>query len=167
MQLYIGVVDTHVQHKLHRVKNLTQPDFLTPEILDVIKSRDKNKAQNNFKEYKSLRNKVCKLITNSKKRSYEKKIENGKSDPKSIWKIFKEYGASSKKKDKRNTINQINIDGSEITNTKDMANEFYNIFIIIANYLSVPIKEIDDNIIKDFVNSKVPEQVYFNIPFHM
>ena len=125
----------------------------------------KNKAQNNFKEYKSLRNKVCKLINNSKKRSYEKKIENGKSDPKSIWKIFKEYGASSKKKDKRNTINQININGLEITNTKDIANEFNNFFINIAKNLSVPIKESDDNIIKDFVNSKVPEQVYFNIPF--
>ena len=80
-------------------------------------------------------------------------------------KYLKNMCASSKKKDKHNTINQINIDGSEITDSKNIANEFNNYFINIATNLGVPIKESDNNIIKDFVNSKVPEQVYFNIPF--
>ena len=77
---------------------------MTPEILDAIKLRDKNKAQNNMTEFKKMRNKVCQLIKESKKLSYEKKIEDGKSDPKTIWKIFKEHGASSKKVHKSNKI---------------------------------------------------------------
>ena len=32
----------------------------------------------------------------AKKDTYQSKIEDGKSDPKSIWKIFKELGANSK-----------------------------------------------------------------------
>ena len=51
LQQFSSVVDKHVPHRLHRVKNLHQPDFLTPEILDTIKLRDKNKAQNNLTEF--------------------------------------------------------------------------------------------------------------------
>ena len=152
-------------HRLHRVKNLHQPDFLTPEILDTIKNRDKNKALNNITEYKILRNKVCKLIKDSKKLSFEKKIEEGKSDPKSIWKIFKEHGASSKKKKNTNTINQINVNGSEITDAKTIANEFNNFFVNIATNLSTPITVSDFYHIKEFVNDKIPEQSFFHIPY--
>ena len=164
LQQFSSVVDKHVPHRLHRVKNLHQPDFLTPEILDTIKLRDKNKAQNNLTEFKKLRNKVTQLIKDSKKQSYEKKIEEGKSDPKSIWKIFKEHGASSKKIQKSNNINQLNIDGCEITDNKDIANEFNNFFVNIATKLSAPIPESDFNHIKDHVDNKVPKHTYFQIP---
>ena len=49
-------------------------------------------------DYKILRNEVSTQIQNSKQASYKSKIEAGKDDPKSIWKIFKEFGASNKKK---------------------------------------------------------------------
>ena len=164
LQHFSSIVDKHVPHRLHRVKNLHQPDFLTAEILDTIKLRDKNKAQNNMTEFKKLRNKVCQLIKDSKKLSYENKIEEGKSDPKSIWKIFKEHGASSKKVHKSKNINQLNIDGSDITDNADIANEFNNFFINIATNLSAPIPESDFKHIKDFVDNKVPKHTYFNIP---
>ena len=75
------------------------------------------------------------MIKESKKSSYERKIEEGKSDPKSIWKIFKEHGASTKTSQKGNSINQINKDGEEITDDFDMATEFNNFFVNIVSHL--------------------------------
>ena len=46
--------------------------------------------------YKFLRNKVSNLIENAKQETYQSKIEEGKSDPKSIWKLLKELGANGK-----------------------------------------------------------------------
>ena len=45
-----------------------------------------------------FRNKVSSMIRTAKNDMYKNKIEKGKDDPRTIWKIFKEHGASSKKK---------------------------------------------------------------------
>ena len=44
------------------------------------------------------------MIQESKSATYKNKIENGKDDPKTIWKIFKEFGASNKKSDDNNIL---------------------------------------------------------------
>ena len=49
-----------------------------------------------FHEYKVMRNTVSDLIQESKRSSYKSKIEQGQDDPRSIWRIFKELGASNK-----------------------------------------------------------------------
>ena len=48
--------------------------------------------------YKTLRNKVSAMIDIAKKEAYQFKIEEGKNDPRSIWKIFNEVGMKKKKK---------------------------------------------------------------------
>ena len=45
-----------------------------------------------------FRNKVSSMIRTAKNYMYRNKIEKGKDDPRTIWKTFKEYGASNKKK---------------------------------------------------------------------
>ena len=87
----------HAPIKTYRIKNDTQPDWINPDILDKIKQRDKLKKQCRFKEYKILRNEKSKGIQEAEQSTYESKIEEGKDDPKSIWKFFKEFGASCKK----------------------------------------------------------------------
>ena len=69
---------------------------MTPEILDAMKERDKYKINGNIEAYKTLRNRVSCLIECAKKETYQSKIEDGHSDPKSIWKLFKELGANRK-----------------------------------------------------------------------
>ena len=66
---------------------------MSPEILEAMKLRDRHKALGNENEYKIWRNKVIKLIQNSKKAQYQTFIDNNKSDPGSIYKIFREVGA--------------------------------------------------------------------------
>ena len=61
------------------------------------KQKKKNKKkQGMFHEYKVMRNTVSDLIQESKRSSYKSKIEQGQDDPRSIWRIFKELGASNK-----------------------------------------------------------------------
>ena len=98
--IFLTVVDNHVPIRCHRIKNDVQPDWLTPDSLDKIKERDKlkkkKKKMGRFHEYKVMRNTVSDLIQESKRSSYKSKIEQGQDDPRSIWRIFKEFGASNK-----------------------------------------------------------------------
>ena len=53
-----------------------------------MKQRDKLKKQCRFEEYKILRKEISKGIQEAKQSTNESKIEEGKDDPKSIWKSF-------------------------------------------------------------------------------
>ena len=60
------------------------------EILDVMKERNRYNLNGNIEMYKVLRNKVSGLIEKSKKEAYQSKIEDGQTDPRTMWKLFKE-----------------------------------------------------------------------------
>ena len=53
-----------------------------------MKERDKCKLNGHIDAYIKLRNKLSAMIDNAKKQSYQTKIEEGKNDPRSIWKLF-------------------------------------------------------------------------------
>ena len=61
-----------------------------------MKERNKHKINGHIEAYKALRNKVSSLIEKAKAEAYQSKIKEGHSDPKSIWKLFKELGANGK-----------------------------------------------------------------------
>ena len=69
--LFLEVLDKHAAIKSHRVKKKYQPDWLSPEILDRLKERNKSKINGNITAYKELRNKVTNLITIAKKKTYQ------------------------------------------------------------------------------------------------
>ena len=60
--LFLEVVDKHIPIKQHRVKHKNQPQWLTPEIIDSIKTRDRFKAIGTDEQFKIWRNKVRSLI---------------------------------------------------------------------------------------------------------
>ena len=90
--LLTEVLDKHAPIKNHRIKRKYQHEWPTSEILDLMKKRNKHKLNGNTDAYKALRNKVPTLIDIAKKETYRNKIEEGKSDPRTIWKLFKEFG---------------------------------------------------------------------------
>ena len=73
--------------------------------MDLMKERNKCKINGHMNAYKHLRNKVSKQIEIAKKNTYQSKIEEGQSDPKFIWKIFKELGANRKTNSSESNIN--------------------------------------------------------------
>ena len=88
--LFMDVVSKHTPLKVHRVKNEIQPNWLTTEILDAMKTRDQFKARGNHAKYKEWRNKITSMIKKAKKSYYQSLLENKKSNTNSIWKVFNE-----------------------------------------------------------------------------
>ena len=110
-----------------------------------------------------LRNEISKEIQEAKQSTYESKIEKGKDDPKSIWEIFKEFGASCKKGDGNDCL-QIKAGDSVISNDFDLAENFNDYFINVASNLKEPLEQSPFNKLKEQVNAKIPEGVHFELP---
>ena len=98
------VIDKHAPIKTHRIKNEVQPEWVTSDILDKIKQRDNLKKEGRFDDYRIARNEVSSIIQEAKRSVYKTKIEEGKDDPKTIWKLFKEFGANNKQVAQRATM---------------------------------------------------------------
>ena len=162
--LFLQVVDNHVPIKQHRVKHKNQPQWLTPEVIDAIKCRDRYKSLGNEQDYKKWRNKVTNLIQNAKKAQYQNFIERNKENPSSIYKIFQEVGAG-KGPHKQTTIDSLNSDDTPIDDPLEMANEFNEFFVNIASKLK---ESADTNTshdkLKEFCQSKLPSNTKFKIP---
>ena len=100
--LFLEIVNKYAPIKQHRVKKSRQPDWQNPDILDTIKERIKCKFNGNIEDYKQLRNKVSTMIKSAKQSMYKTKLEKGKVNPSSIWKLFIELGAGKKSKSQEN-----------------------------------------------------------------
>ena len=161
--LFTEVLDKHATIKSHRIKRKYQLEWLTSEILDLIKERNRYKLNGNMDAYRILRNKVSASIAISKKETYQSKIEEGKSDPQTIWKIFKEFGMNNKECQNASKFS-LKLDDQIITNESDLSEIFNNYFINIASKLKEPIVETDFEPLNIYVSSKVPTDIDFEIP---
>ena len=112
-----------------------------------------------------MRNKVSEFIKSAKKTTYENKIEIGKVDPKSIWKIFKVVGTSNKSKTNNNEILGININGKNKSDDALLAEYLNDYFINIASNLKEFLQPCDFTKLKNYINSKVPENIVFDLPY--
>ena len=127
-----------------------------------MKERNKHKINGNIEAYKELRNKVSSLIEKPKTETYQFKIEEGHSDPKSIWKLFKELGANGKCSNDHPDLN-INVGGRVVTHESDLTDVFNSYFVNIASNLKEPIIPSDFEILNEYVKSKIPINTEFLI----
>lgn len=162
--LFTDVIDKHVPLKQHRVKNINQPNWLTPEIIENIKTRDRYKSLGNSEQYKIWRNKVVNLIKKSKKAHYENLVEEGKNKPTTIWKIFSELGAGKQKSESSNLINSVKIGNTEVDEPIDVANVFNNFFVNVAVNLKEPAEPSNHEKLREFCSNKIPDDVVFDMP---
>ena len=80
-----------------------------------------------------------------------------------MWKMFKEFCASNKKKDNTDCFKH-NIDDNLITDTKEIADTFNDYFVNIAYKLKEPIEDCDFTQLKEHIDTKIPSNVSFE--FH-
>ena len=159
--LFLETVNKHAPLKQHRVRKPQQPDsiWLNPEILDAIKERNNCKINGNHNECILLRNKVSSMIRIAKNNVYKTKNEARKDDPRTIWKIFREFGASGKAGVREN------ISGTkDISDHGEIANVFNKYFANVASQLKEPIEYSDFKNIKDYIDCKVPCVKWFTVP---
>ena len=145
--LFLEIVNKYAPIKQHRVKKSRQPDWINPDILDTIKERNKCKINGNIEDYKQLRNKVSTMIKSAKQSMYKTKLEEGKDNPSSIWKLFRELGAGKKSKSKENIIG-INVDNEFVSSDVEIANAFNKYFANVASKLKEPIHDSNFEYIK-------------------
>lgn len=160
--LFIDVVDQHIPIKKHRVKHKNQPRWLTPEIIDSIKTRDRYKAIGDDDQFKLWRNKVSSLIRKSKRSRYETFLEEN-DNPNSIWKLFKEVGASKNCNVKSHL--QIKINNVISGNSEEISNAFNSFFVQVAETIKEPVLPSNHEKLQVFCKNKIPDNVSFSIPF--
>ena len=85
--MFKPIVDKHAPTRRKRVKQQILPGWLTGEITEAMKIRDKLKKDKQFLNYKKQRNKVTTLIRDAK-RAYFSKLINQNSDTATIWKAM-------------------------------------------------------------------------------
>ena len=160
--LFLDINDKHLPLKQHRVKRKQQPKWLNGEIIDAIKTRDRYKSINENEQYKIWRNKVCSLIKQSKKHQYSEILNENANNPASVWKLFKEIGAS-KCKDSCG-IFSLNADNNSIENPKDIADQFNKYFVSVSSKIKEPPLASNFDKLKEFCDKKIPANTYFSIP---
>ena len=98
------------------------------------------------------------------KRPRKSKFQSGKDDRKSIWKVFfKEFGTSSKK-GSNNDILGLKVNGETVSDESVLAEHFNEYFINVASKLKEPIEQTDFSKLKSFIDSKISENVVFDLP---
>lgn len=127
-----------------------------------MKERDKFKINGQMDRYRDLRNKITSMIDNAKKEMYRNKIEEGQNDPRTIWKMFRQFGAG--KKGPAESCMGINVNDNVIKNDDVIANLFNEFFINVASNLKQPLKPFNFDKLNTYINSKMADDVCFDIP---
>ena len=160
--LFCDIVDKHLSLRKHRVKRKQQPKWLTANIIDAFKTRDRFKSVNSEEQYKIWRNKVNKMIKVSKKQQYSEIINENDKNPASVWKLFKELGAS--KSNIGNSILSLKIDDKTIENPSEIASEFNKFFVSVASEIKEPIMPSNFDRLTMFCDQNLRGSSPFSIP---
>ena len=103
------------------------------------------------------------MMKSAKQSMYKIKLEEGKDNPSSIWKLFRELGAGKKSKSQENILG-INVDNEFVSSDVEIANAFNKLFANVDSILKEPINDSNFEFIKKFVDSKVDNNVSFSTP---
>ena len=160
-EFVLSTLNKHAPLKTKRVRNCKNPEWLTPEIRHARQKRDYFHKKKDFTNYKIWRNKCTSLINMTKQSFYKTSIEQAKS-PNDMWKLVKDI-ANSNKQDHFPT--QIIVNDQILTQDKKITNALNEHFVNVATNLNINQNSLfDSNKIYREVNSKVPQDIWFNIP---
>ena len=146
-----------------RLKQRTQLWF-SGDILKLIRKRDKalikfkkSKSNDDYLEYKNLRNQTQRQINKTKRDFVKNQIEENQSYPKKLWKNLKDLGLPSKSKSGSATIGLRDDNSDEIIfEDKFVANKFNHFFCNIAAKLvdKLPKTDFDEDKIQAYYKEK-------------
>ena len=103
------------------------------------------------------------MIDSVKNETYQMKIEKGKNDTRSVWKLFQQFGTHEKGSSNDSSF-EIKVNDNIISNDQDIANAFNDFFVHIASKLKESIKLLEFELLQNYVKSKVNKDTDFSIP---
>ena len=159
-------LDKHAPVERRRVKCNRLPEWYTSDIGLTIQ-RDKCKRQKRWSQYKRLRNKVSSLIRDAKRKHFTVSVEKQK-DSKALWNHFRTVNNGSKSSE-NGIPHEIEIEGERFNDSQTVAaklNEYFtSVSTILNNENSSNDYDVNISNLNQFINDKIPSDVYFNIPF--
>ena len=172
--MFTLAIDEIAPEKDIRIKYRTEP-WINEEILELIHARDRALLESNKnktdvelrKVYSKLRNKLTRLIRQTKANFFQNKVDEHKDNPKMLWKQFKTLGYCNKNKDKSRTV--LEIDNEKCFDSKKVANHMNNFYLTIASTLQSQINNMHNifdtssQIFKNFYINKGIIPKSFNI----
>ena len=158
----------HAPVKRRRVKCNRLPEWYTSDIGLTRIQRDKcNRRQKRWSQYKRLRNKVSSLIRDAKRKHFTVSVEKQK-DSKALRNHFRVVNNGSKSSE-NGIPHEIEIVGERFNDSQTVAaklNEhFTSVSTILNNENSSNDYDVNITNLNQFINDKIPSDVYFNIPF--
>ena len=127
----------------------------------MYEKRDKYKATKDFTLYKSTRNHCVSLIRNAKQTYYQSCIINSKGDSSKLWKHLNQLAP----RESKSTPTILKEGNTSLTSATDICESLNNYFsTIVQQYLPVNTHAPDFNQLKNFVNSKLPDDAVLTIP---
>ena len=159
--LFVGIIDKHLPMKTKRLKRVEQPGWITQDILNCMRQRDRHKSAKNFAEYKILRNKCVSLVREAKKTYYQSCIRNCKGDSTKLWKHINELVPNNSK----SAPTAIKDGETTLTDAQDLCESFNDYFSTVV-YKYFPTTNLDPDLeqLNDFVSSKITDDILLTIP---
>lgn len=168
-EMYFNILNTHAPQITKRVKSKRLCKWLKKDIRNYIKMREmflkqakKSKSHDDWLIYKHYRNKVVHEISESKSKYYTNALNDNITNPKLLWKIFKEIAPAESNISTEFLI----VNNVKYTNHYEISNIFNNYFINIINEIKeqIPTFQTDFTKLELFVDGRLPENIKFNIP---
>ena len=152
--------------KASRKQRRFKKPWLTKALLKSIKTKNKLYKKylqvptvDNSLLYKRYKNKLNHTLHLAKRRYYEKKLEDAKSNTHATWKILNEVLNRKKSRPQLNTI--FKSDGQEISDPVEVANRFCSYFSSIGPNLAKKIQPPPCSH-KDFLSGSFRESIFFS-----
>lgn len=167
--LFNNVLNLHAPFKKRRVKRQYTPEWFTAEISEAIMQRNNlhslavlNNTNHSWHEYRVARNRVVHLIRSAKRSFYRDSINSNLDDPKNLWRIIRNIAPSKS----LNLPSHLVVGENTYDDSIDIANLFNEYFANITTsvQLNSPPTSPNWEYLFDFVNTKLPNGVLFDIP---
>ena len=163
--IFLKHLDHHAPYKTKRVKSKKLPDWYNDEIALTRKKRDACKQRQSWAEYKKYRNKTKDLIRKAKRKHFSDSVTQSK-DTRAIWQHFRKINNNDKSSDS-SLPDEIVINNERCTSSEKVATKLNEYFSSISNIFGIDNRDSTDpdlTHLTNFVNDKVPNGVYFQIP---
>ena len=142
------------------------PDWYNEEIAQARRKRDDFKRKKLWADFKTYRNKTKQLIKITKRKHFSDSVTDSK-DTRAIWQHFRKI--NNKEKSSNSILpEEVIIDDIRYTKSEDIAaklNEYFSSISDIFRNNDPSNLNTDLAELKEFVNSKVPNGIFFQIPF--
>lgn len=138
--LVLSVVEKHAPLGTHRVST-KKPQWVNDELLKAVKERDyfkkvaaDSKRVSDWANFKKKRNSVNRLKSELKSYFYNNKLREEQSNPKRLWNTIKDLLHSKNNTTKIHSVKSN--EGIQVTNNKEIANNFNKFFVTIGSTLA-------------------------------